>query len=239
MSEENKAPETASSPEQVKPEETKAAESSAKPTEQSAVEKPAEKPAATEKPAASAEKPVAAAKPAAAAAAKPAAEKEEPPAPPDPRIVAAQERLDMIKAKIVGKFGESVIEVAEVKKFTPTFVIENLNWPSVVEFVKTEPTLAFTYPECMAGTDYKDYIEVYTLIHSFELNFDLALKVRTPREGAKVPSIVHLFNGLNWEEREIYDLLGVHFERHPDLRRIMLVDEWQGHPLRKDYVVKD
>lgn len=210
MSEENKTPET--TPE--------------KPAE-------AEKPAATETPAT--EK-----APAAAAAAKPAAEKkEEPPAPPDPRFIAGTERLESIKGKIVAKFGEGVLEGAEVKQFTPTLIVKNANWVEVVEYVKTDPSLAFIYPECMAGTDYKDYIEVYVNVHSFELGYDLALKVRTPRDNASVPSITPLFGGLNWEEREIYDLLGVTFEGHPDLRRIMLPDEWQGHPLRKDYVVKD
>ena len=63
--------------------------------------------------------------------------------------------------------------------------------------------------------------------------------MRTPREEATVPSITPIFAGFNWEEREIFDLLGVTFTGHPDLRRIMLEDEWQGHPLRKDYVVMD
>ncbi|MGZ4123264.1 MAG: NADH-quinone oxidoreductase subunit C, partial [Tumebacillaceae bacterium] len=126
-----------------------------------------------------------------------------------------------------------------VKQFTPTLIIKNENWFDVMEYVKNDPSLMFIYPECMAGTDYKDYIEVYVNIHSFELDYDVAFKVRTPRDNASVPSITPLFGGLNWEEREIFDLLGVNFVGHPDMRRIMLPDEWQGHPLRKDYVVKD
>jgi NADH:ubiquinone oxidoreductase subunit C len=55
--------------------------------------------------------------------------------------------------------------------------------------------------------------------------------------GSAVPTLVHLFVGADWQEREQYDLVGVRFEGHPDLRRLMLSEDWQGHPLRKDYAI--
>lgn len=168
-----------------------------------------------------------------------APEAEAAPEPVDPRIFTATERLDFLKRKVVQKFGEDVLEAAELKQFQPTITIKNEHWVEVVEFFKTDAALGFTYPELMAGADYKEHIEVYALVHSFTLDTDVALKTRTPRDTPSVPSITHLFAGFNWEEREIYDLLGVEFPGHPDLRRIMLEDHWKGHPLRKDYVVEN
>lgn len=172
---------------------------------------------------------------------KAAAPAEEAPAPVDPRVEKATELLDLVKGTIAGKFGDDAVEEAEVKQYRATLVIKNEQWADVVEFVKTEPTLQFVYPQLMAGTDYlaKDYFEVYIMLHSFHLDQDVSLKVRTPRDTATVPSITPVFAGYNWEEREIYDLLGVTFQGHPDMRRIMLEDHWEGHPLRKDYVVKN
>ncbi|MBL0385447.1 NADH-quinone oxidoreductase subunit C [Tumebacillus sp. ITR2] len=168
-----------------------------------------------------------------------APEAEAAPEPVDPRVEKATEKLEFLRGKLLGKFGEDVLEAAELKQFQPTFTIKNANWVEVVEHFKTDSTLAFVYPQLMAGTDYKDYIEVYILLHSFTLDTDISLKTRTPRDNASVPSITHLFAGFNWEEREIYDLLGVDFPGHPDMRRIMLEDDWIGHPLRKDYVVEN
>jgi NADH-quinone oxidoreductase subunit C len=62
------------------------------------------------------------------------------------------------------------------------------------------------------------------------------LKTRVPRENAVVRSVVDLWPAANWHEREAFDLMGIRFEGHPDLRRILLTDDWVGHPLRKDYV---
>lgn len=170
-----------------------------------------------------------------------AAEKatEETPAPVDPRIEKANEALSFIQGKITSEFGEAAIEEAGLKQFVPTFVIKNELYAEVAEFLKTEQSLLFNYPQCMAGTDYKDYIEVYFLIHSTEKGYDVAIKARGDRENGSVPTLSAVYAYCNWEEREIYDLLGLNFRNHPDMRRIMLQDEWNGHPLRKDYVVRD
>jgi len=166
---------------------------------------------------------------------------EEAPAPIDPRVEKATAFLETVKGKITARFGEGVIEEALLAKFQPTFVLKKEHYLEVVTFLKDEPSLAFIYPEAMAGTDYMDkgYLEVYAYIHSFVMDADIAVKVRTERENASVPSLASLFPGYNWEEREIFDLLGINFEGHPDMRRIMNTDEWNGHPLRKDYVVQD
>ena len=81
--------------------------------------------------------------------------------------------------------------------------------------------------------------EVLYHLYNLETRDELALKVRVPRDAAAVPSVTGIWDGANWHEREAYDLFGVVFEGHPNLRRIMMTDDWVGHPLRKDYVYQD
>jgi len=81
--------------------------------------------------------------------------------------------------------------------------------------------------------------EVLYHLYSFDTKDDLALKVRVPRDAPTVPSVTGVWDGANWHEREAYDLFGIVFEGHPNLRRIMMTDDWVGHPLRKDYVYQD
>lgn len=182
-------------------------------------------------------------KPAAAnPAAKPAAAKAEV-APkeekPDPKKEEAQKILEKFRALIVGKFGEDVLEEAVLAKYQPTYGIRRERWRDVVGFLRHDSEALFDYPEAMAGTDYpeKGYIEVVLYLYSMKHGYFITLKTRTPRDNAEVPSLVPIYKGVNWEEREIYDLLGVTFTGHPDLRRIMLPDDYKGHPLRKDFSV--
>ncbi|MCF8567165.1 NADH-quinone oxidoreductase subunit C [Alicyclobacillus tolerans] len=176
-----------------------------------------------------------AAKPAAAAgAAKPAAAKKAPP-PPDPRAEAAKAEAEKLKAVVTAKLGEAAVEEAGAAHFKPMLRIRNQDWVKAVDLLRQHPDWKLNYIECMAGTDYKDYIEVALFVQSTDHGHFVCLKTRTERENAEIPSLVSIFPGVNWEEREIYDLLGVTFTNHPDLRRIMMWDEFKGHPLRKDY----
>lgn len=171
-----------------------------------------------------AKKPVAtAAKPAKAAA------------PPDPRAVTATALADSIKASIETHCCADAVEETGAAKTIPLLRIAAHKWREVVLFLRDFEDHQYDYVELMAGTDYKDYIEVVVYLYSMKRRTYITVKTRTPRNAASLPSLASVFPGVNWEEREIYDLLGVHFEGHPDLRRIMMWDEWKGHPLRKDY----
>lgn len=79
--------------------------------------------------------------------------------------------------------------------------------------------------------------EVVYLLHSIERNERLKLKVALPGGSPQVESVCGVWAGANWYEREVFDLFGVTFLNHPDLRRIMMPDYWEGHPLRKDFPV--
>lgn len=78
-------------------------------------------------------------------------------------------------------------------------------------------------------------VEVFYHLYSIPFNHSLALKVSLPRENPEVDSLTGLWKSANWLERETYDMLGIRFRNHPDLRRILMPNDWQGHPLRKDY----
>ncbi len=77
--------------------------------------------------------------------------------------------------------------------------------------------------------------EVVYSIHSFERNHWLRLKCRVTGENPEIDSVIPVWQAANWYEREIFDLFGIRFRNHPDLRRILMPADWQGHPLRKDY----
>ena len=84
-----------------------------------------------------------------------------------------------------------------------------------------------------------DYDEVFTLVYRLKsrtLEAGMFLKCDVPRSNPRIESLFDLWPAADWQEREVFDLFGIEFDGHPDLRRIMLPDDWEGHPLRKDYV---
>jgi NADH-quinone oxidoreductase subunit C len=169
--------------------------------------------------------------------ARPTTAKAKPAPPPDPRVERAKEVAERLRQTVVERFGQDAVEEAGAAHHKPMLRIQNERWLDVVDYLRTHPDWRLNYVECMAGTDYPSYIEVVIFVQSTELGHFVCLKTRTGRERASVPSLVSVYPGVNWEEREIYDLLGVEFRGHPDLRRIMLDDDFEGHPLRKDYSV--
>lgn len=106
----------------------------------------------------------------------------------------------------------------------------------VAQFLQTTLGLEFDYLNCITGVDYLDYFEVVYQLTSMQHNHSLVLKVRCNRENPQVPSVVSLWRGADFQEREIYDLLGVTFVGHPNLKRIFMWEGFQGHPLRRDYL---
>lgn len=88
---------------------------------------------------------------------------------------------------------------------------------------------------CLSGTDRGDSLEVIYHLFSYGTKEALTLKVKVDKASAVIPTVAKLWDSAEWMERETFDLLGIVFEGHPDLRRIMLPEDWEGHPLRKDY----
>ncbi|TRY25727.1 NADH-quinone oxidoreductase subunit C [Brevibacillus sp. LEMMJ03] len=153
-----------------------------------------------------------------------------------------QPYLDKYVARISETFGADVLEAAyinELSKDVPTLVVKNERWHEVARFLKEDEALAFDYLSDLHGVDYEDRMEVYYHFYSYKNRQSLAVKVKTNREQPSVPSVMDIWRGADWSERETFDLLGIYFPGHTELRRILLPDEWVGYPLRKDYVQYD
>jgi len=104
-------------------------------------------------------------------------------------------------------------------------------------YLKTTPGLDFDYLTSITAVDYYDYFEVIYQLTSLQHNHSLVVKTRCYRQdNPTLPSVVGLWRGADFQEREIYDLMGISFEGHPNLKRIFLWEGFKGHPLRKDYL---
>ena len=108
---------------------------------------------------------------------------------------------------------------------------------AVAAFLKDTRGLDLDYLNYITAIDYYDHFEVVYQMVSLEHNHSLVLKTRCyQRDNPTLPSVVSLWQGADFQEREIYDLMGIKFEGHPNMKRIVLWEGFQGHPLRKDYL---
>lgn len=120
----------------------------------------------------------------------------------------------------------------------PRVHIDASNWRAIAEFLLRDNEIQLDWLANLTGVDYvaDGKMAVVYDLWSFSLDHTFAVKVFCPRENPAVPSVADLWPAADWHERETYDLLGIHFPGHPDLRRILCADDWIGFPLRKDYV---
>jgi len=118
-----------------------------------------------------------------------------------------------------------------------SLVVDRESLLPVATYLKTAPGLDFDYLTAITAVDYYDYFEVNYRLTSLKRNHSLVVKTRCyGRDNPSLPSVVSLWRGADFQEREIYDLFGISFEGHPNLKRIVLWEGFQGHPLRKDYL---
>lgn len=142
--------------------------------------------------------------------------------------------------KIQENFENDVIEIH--RRFQQdTAVIASSSLLQVATFLKEDPELQYNYLMDLTAVDYwkrKPRFEVVYHFLSVANSFRLRLKVPVAEPKPKVDTLTTLWPGANWYEREVYDMFGIQFTGHPDLRRILLYPEFEGHPLRKDYPIK-
>ena len=117
----------------------------------------------------------------------------------------------------------------------PAAVVPVEHLHEILLYLRDDDALRFDYPNSITAVDYVDDFELIYQLRSFSHKHDVIVKCRVERENAVAPSAVDIWPGADFQEREIWDLMGVSFTGHPNLERIMLWDEFVGHPLRKDY----
>lgn len=133
------------------------------------------------------------------------------------------------------RFGDRILETVE-KGPDPFIVVDPGAVVEVCRFFKEEPEMAMDCLSNESGVDYGDRIEVVYHLFSYRHRHQAVVKVRLARDDPSVATVENLWASANWMEREIFDLLGVRFEGHSDLRRLLMPEDWPGHPLRKDFV---
>jgi NADH-quinone oxidoreductase subunit C len=114
--------------------------------------------------------------------------------------------------------------------------VERARLRDVMRRLKEVPELAYSTCNWVAGVDYVTHLESVYHLFSWATGTYIEVHVRIPRDDAVCDTVCDLFPAANWHERESWDMLGIHYKGHPDLRRILLKDDFIGHPLRKDYV---
>jgi NADH-quinone oxidoreductase subunit C len=160
-----------------------------------------------------------------------------------------------IIAALEQKFAGGIIKAKNLEAIDPFAVVAAADLVPVCRFLRDDPRLRFEILNCISGVDYLEpdakkaakagfepHIEVVYNLQSFTHRHRFVLKVSLPRwkngkEGQlpEVPSVTSLWGAAEWHEREVYDLSGIWFTGHPELTRILLSEDWVGHPLRKDY----
>jgi NADH-quinone oxidoreductase subunit C len=145
-------------------------------------------------------------------------------------------------AALRAKFGDAIEEVrmpVEYPTDMPIVYVKRDAIIDVLRFAKTDPALDFGFLSDITATDEEadPRFEVVYHLASMTRHNRLRIKVRVP-ENVEVPTATALWAAANWAEREVWDMFGVRFSGHPDLRRILMDERWVGHPLRKDYPLR-
>ncbi len=144
---------------------------------------------------------------------------------------------------IQSQFGEEVIKDQGLKDSPLSITVEVEAIYDLCFFLKEDDRLFFDQLSCITGIDYGEKegtMGVVYNLYSIPFNHHLMIKVVLPRNtaeeaGPEIASLEPLWKTADWHEREAYDLFGIRFSNHPDLRRILLPADWEGHPMRKDY----
>lgn len=137
-------------------------------------------------------------------------------------------------------FDEGILELKTDIPLEPFIVIDANKINAVSYFLRDEKSLQFDFLNCLSGVDLdSDNLAVVYHMFSFVHKHKLKLKVIVPKSNPVVKTVSDVWATAEWHEREAYDLFGIIFEGNPDLRRILLPEDWEGYPLRKDYKVPE
>ena len=147
----------------------------------------------------------------------------------------------MERVELQNKINSFGVEVTFAESEVPTqFLtaeVSSENAHALISELKNNSETSFDYMFCQTGIDFSEHIEVLYQLRNTQNNSEIIVKaIIEDRENPAIDSVFDLYKTADFHEREIFDLFGVKFNNHPDLRRILLDDDWEGYPLRKDYV---
>ena len=149
---------------------------------------------------------------------------------------------DQVLAVLNEQFAGEVVDV-DTSNPDPIVIVQPGRVLELMTFCRDDSRLQFDLLSCVTGIDYPERgdgeIECVWCLDSTSQNHWLIVKAILPRSAPKVPSVVEVWKTADWHERETFDLVGIEFEGHPNLIRILCAEDWIGHPLRKDYVIPD
>ena len=133
--------------------------------------------------------------------------------------------------KLISKFKDSITSVDGCN----ALIVNADSWNDISEFIKNNKEMGFDLLMSITSYDLEND-SIYGLAYNFystKLKHYLEIRIEV-NESVEIPSVVHLWRAADWHEREAYDLMGIKFKNHPDMKRILLPSDWEGHPLRKD-----
>jgi NADH-quinone oxidoreductase subunit C len=146
----------------------------------------------------------------------------------------------IVLERLKRKFGASILETYS-QHGNETAVVDGARVVEIAEFLRDDRELQFNLPVDCTAVDYlgvkEPRFEVIWHLLSLPRKHRVRLKVRVTAENPVVPALTQVWPGMNWHERETWDLYGIRFSNHPNLKRVLLYEEFVGHPLRKDYPV--
>lgn len=146
-----------------------------------------------------------------------------------------------IAEKLKEHFPEEVVEVIEFRDQV-SVIVKRGRILEICRYLHDEPTLSFDHLQDLCGADYhgkkEPRFEVVYNLYSIKYRHKIRIRAQVPENDPSIKSVTPIWAGANWHERECYDMFGIVFKGHPDLRRILMPEDWEGHPLRKDYPLK-
>ena len=153
-----------------------------------------------------------------------------------------------VSQKVKDRFPDAVLATHQFVG-DDTIVVRREAWLPVAAFLRDDPGMAFNFLMDLTAVDYSRYppranppglsarFEVVAHLYSLEHNHRLRMRMPIPEAAPVAPSLTALWKSADWFEREVWDMFGIRFEGHPNLRRLLMYEEFEGHPLRKDYPV--
>jgi len=144
-----------------------------------------------------------------------------------------------IYQKLKLEFDESIIQYNDQQPVDSFILVSTDKLFDICHTLRDDEEFLFDYLMSLSGMDLEENVGVVYHLYSMKLKHKLVLKVTAPKTDPKVPSVEMIWRTADWHEREAYDLMGVQFEGHHNLIRILCPYDWEGHPLRKDYVTPE